>query len=136
MKRPVTVIILTILALLSALSALYHALQFAGVLPFRLFGGTYKFFLPSLNTFGIILAAIFTLIWLYVAWMLWKFDSGGWTISIVVSFIHIAANLLMLLAGTTWQEIVVPFLIDVLIIVLCLLPSTRSVYVKRGWGRG
>jgi hypothetical protein len=136
MKRPTTVIILVILTLISALTAIYHALQFAGVLPFRLFGGGYKLFLPQFNTFGVVMSAIFALIWLYVAWMLWKLDSGGWNITIVVAFISLAAYLLIMLAGTSWQEVAASMIVDILIVILCLLPVTRSVYVKKGWGRG
>lgn len=136
MKRPITVIILTIMTLISALAAIYHALQFAGVLPFRLFGGGYKLFLPQFNTFGVVLSAIFALIWIYVAWMLWKLDSGGWNIAIVVAFINLAAYLVMILAGTSWQELALSMVIETLVIVLCLLPSTRSVFIKKGWGRG
>ncbi len=135
MKRPVTIYILFIFALINGLQAVYHALNFAGVLPFRLFGGEYKFINDQFLWGGVILTGIMALIWFWVAKMTWRLERGAYTFLITIAGLHLFVLFITYLAQTGWQELGSTILTNIVVLVLCALPSTRKALVpSRGWG--
>ena len=136
MKRPISIYILAILSLINAIQSIYHALQFAGLLPFRLFGGSYGMTNESFGPAAIAVAGLFALIWIWLTWKILKLNQSAYNILIILTGLHFFIYLILLLLQVSWQELASTILTDILILVLCALPSTRSAIIKpRGWGR-
>ncbi len=134
MKRPLTVIILFIISLINGIQATYNALAFAGLLPFRLFGGTYKFFTEELNGLGVFMTGSIAFAWFLTAWFLWTMKREAWTALITISSLYLLAILALLLGQTSWQELIAPIVSNVLVLILCALPSTRKALIPPSWG--
>lgn len=134
MKRPLTVIILFIIAMINGLQATYNALAFAGILPFRLFGGTYNFFTEEFSWLGVIMTGSIAFFWFLAAWLLWTMKREAWGGLITVSGLYLIAIFVLLLGQTSWQELIAPIVSNVLVLILCALPSTRKALIPPSWG--
>jgi hypothetical protein len=134
MKRPVTVIILFILSIINGLQSTYNSLAFAGILPVRLFGGSYSFFNEGVSWIGIFMTATIAFFWFLTAWMLWTMKREAWRSLITISGLYLFAIFVLLLGQTSWQELIAPIISNVLVLILCALPSTRKALIPHSWG--
>ncbi len=134
MKRPFTVIALFVLSLINGLLAAYKSLAFAGVLPLRLFGGKFIFFVENLSWIAVLFTAMIAFAWFVSAWLVWKMRRESWNTLITISGLYLLAIVIILLGQTSWQELILPILSNILVIVLCSLPSTRKALIPPSWG--
>ena len=92
-KLPVGVTILGVLAAIAAGVALYHALQFLGVIPFIL--GRVSF--PIQNFWGALVFGFNALLWAIVAWGLLTLKPWAWLFAIVVAVLGLLSAVFALL---------------------------------------
>jgi hypothetical protein len=122
--RPIGVTILAVLAVLAAIFAGYRVLQFLGLFPFW-FGPV------PFRTFSLFAALMWgLLVWVYV-WlvkMLWEVNPQGWLFLAVISVFNLILEFMTLVGGAVWQDVVVSFVINGLILIYVLLPSTKRAF--------
>src|SRR5262245_47837710 len=97
--RPVGITILAVLALVAALVAVWHTLQYLHVVPFTM--GSLQFY--GYDPLGAILWALMALIWVWVAARLWTVDPRGLLFAIVLSGLNLVLALLSLLGASTLE---------------------------------
>jgi hypothetical protein len=123
-QRPIGVTILAVLAALAAVWAGYRVLQFLGLFPFWI--GPVPF-----RNFSIFAALMWgLLVWVYV-WlvkMLWEVNPQGWLFLAVISVFNLILEFMTLVGGAEWQDVVVPFVINGLILIYVLLPGTKRAF--------
>jgi hypothetical protein len=136
MKRPVSIYILAFLSFLNVLQSIYHTLQFAGLSPFKLFNGSYEYEDGGFGWVTIAISGIFVLIWIYLTWKILMLDQSAYNILVILTGLHFFIFIILLLLQVSWQELASTIITDILILVLCALPSTRKAIIKpRGWGQ-
>ena len=124
--RPFGVTLLAILAGLAAVIAFYHGLQLLGILPFKI--GEHKFFTPEASWFAAIMWGVLGFIYIWVMRMLWKLDAQGWLFVVILSALNLVMALLSILGQSTWEAMLPSLLINGIILLYCLVPSTREVF--------
>ncbi len=125
-KQPVGVTILGILAAVAAGVALYHALQFLGVIP-AIIG---RFSFPVQNFWGALVFGFNALLWAVVAWGLLSLKPWAWLFAIVVSVLGLLSAVFALLGGSELTALLPELLINGIILVYCYTSG-----VKRAFGR-
>jgi hypothetical protein len=124
MSRPIGVTILAILAGIAALIAAIHTLQFLHLFPFFL--GNMAFF--GFDLWGAILWGLMTVIWVWVARMLWNVDPQGWLFLVILACLNIGLALLSAIGGTTLAAEVPTIVINGLVLIYCLLPGVKNAF--------
>ena len=124
-QRPIAVTILAILAGIVALLCVIHALQFLGILPFVI-GGT------SVRTFSLWYAFMWGLMaWIYI-WlvqMLWRVDPQAWMFLAVISSLNLILDFVAMIGSQTdWQDVSVSFILNGIILIYIMLPSTKAAF--------
>jgi hypothetical protein len=122
--RPIVVTILAIGAGILAVLAAVHLLQSLGILPFVV--GRFEF-----RAFSLLYAVMWGLllwVWIWLIQMLWRVEPQAWIFLVVVSMFNLMFDFFMVLGDSTWSDVSVSFLINGLILLYCMLPSTRRVF--------
>ena len=122
--RPLGVTILAILAILGALHALIYTLQMLHLLP--MFYGPVMFFTFSL--IGAFFWGLLFFIWIAVFWSLWEVQQQGWFFMVAISVINLVYAVISWLGASSWQAMAPIILISGVILVYCLLPSTKKAF--------
>ena len=119
MKRTAAIYILTILAAFAGLMAIVDTLRYLSVFfsPLRFLGA------PML---GAILAGIVALIWFWAASMVWNVNPQGWLFMVSIAAIYLIFDVIALIAGTPFELLFWSIAINVLVLILGLLPSTKA----------
>ena len=125
-KRPIGITLLAVLSALAALAAFFYVLQLLGILPIRF--GDVKFFTPQTSWIGAILWALLGFIYLWVARMLWIMDPRGWGFTVVLSTLNLILAVLSIIGRSTWQTMLATVIINGLILLYCVLPSTKEAF--------
>lgn len=123
-SRPFGVTLLAILAVLGAIVAAYHTLQFLGLLPIQF--GVFKFF--SVNWLGAIMWGVLALIYLWVARMLWNLDPRGWLFVSALSALNLILAILSIIGQSTWQAMLPSIVVNGLILIYSQLSGTKAAF--------
>ncbi|HEY1296727.1 MAG TPA: hypothetical protein VGJ60_26920 [Chloroflexota bacterium] len=123
-SRPFGVTLLAILAAIAGLVAAYHTFQYLGILPF--FMGPLGFY--GTDLLGAILWGITTIIYAWVVSMLWTMNPQGWMFVVIISIINLILAVLDIFGGSSWSAEVPALLINGVILLYCLLPSTKRAF--------
>lgn len=125
-KRPLGITLLAVLSALAALAAFLHALQLLGILP-----GDIQFFTPQTGWIGAILWAFLGLVYLWTARLLWVIDPRGWTFAVALSALNLIVAVLSIIGRSPWQSMLPTIIISGLILIYCVLPSTKEAFVVK-----
>ncbi len=123
-KRPFGITILAVLVIIDALFAAYHTLQFLGLLPFSL--GPLRFF--NFNLLGALLWGVSAAVLFWVGYSLWKLRLEGWLFVVVVAVLNLILVFLSIIGQSSFSAMFPAFLINVLILVYCLMPSVQGAF--------
>lgn len=123
-ERPLGITILAILALIGAAGALIVTLQMLHLLPIYI--GQLHFW--TFDFWGALLWGILFLIYLWVFRMLWNVNPQGWLFMVIISGFNLILALISVLGGSTWDAMAVPIVVNGLILIYCLLPSTKRAF--------
>jgi uncharacterized BrkB/YihY/UPF0761 family membrane protein len=127
-ERPFVITLLAILALLGAAQALIVTLQMLHLLP--IYVGQLHFW--TFDFWGALLWGILFLIYLWVFRMLWNVDPQGWLFLVIISGLNLILAFLAILGGSTWDAMSLAIIINGLILIYCLLPSTKRAFELPG----
>jgi hypothetical protein len=119
MKRTAVIYIFTVLAVVAGVIAALDTLRYlwAFFTPLRFF------FSPFL---GAVLSGLVAIIWFWVAARIWNVDPQGWLFMVSIATIYLIFDVLALIAGTPFELLLGSIAINILVLILGLLPSTKS----------
>ena len=119
--RPITVTILAVaVGILAVLSAV-HLLQALGIIP-------YVIGRVEVRAFSLLYALMWgamVWVWVWLVQMLWKVDPQAWILLVFISTLNMFYDFFLLIGSTTWSDVAVSFLLSGLVLLYCMLPSTR-----------
>ena len=125
-NRPVGVTLLAILAVVGAIVAAYHTLQYLGIFSFAGPFGVFEFY--GVNWFGSLMWALMVLIYIWVARMLWNLDPQGWIFVAALSTLNLILAALSIIGDTYWQEMLPALVVNGLILLYVLMPGTKDAF--------
>ena len=124
-KRPFGVTLLAILAGIAAALAAIHALQSLGILPFVL--GPFK--VHAFSFWNFIMWGIMVWIYVWLIQMLWRLDPSAWLFLAVITVFNLILDFVVMLGNdTTFSAVSLSFLLNALILIYCMLPSTKRAF--------
>ena len=123
-KRPIGVTVLAVLAALAAVWAGYRVLQFLGLFPFWI--GPVPF--RNFSLFAALMWGLLVWVYVWLVKMLWDVNPQGWLFLAVISVFNLILEFVTLVGGAEWQDVVVPFVINGLVLIYVLLPSTKRAF--------
>ncbi len=123
-KRPIGVTILAVLAALAAIWAGYRVLQFLGIFPFWF--GPVPF--RSFSFFAALMWGLMVYVYIWLVKMLWDVNPQAWLFLAVISVFNLILEFMTLVGGAVWQDVVVSFVINGLILIYVMLPSTKRAF--------
>jgi hypothetical protein len=123
--RPFVVTILAIGAGILAVLAAVHLLQAIGILPYII--GPIQ--VRNFSLWYAILWGLMVWIYIWLVQMLWNMEREAWLFLVLVTFFNLSLDFIMMVTGeSTWTDVSVSFLLNGLILLYCLLPSTRRAF--------
>ena len=122
--QPIMVTILAIGAGILAVLAGLHLLQSLGIIPFVI--GPFEIRVVSL--FYAIMWGLLVWVWIWLIQMLWRVDPQAWIFMVFISMFNLTFDFILLVDSTAWSDIAVSFLINGLVLIYCLLPSTKRTF--------
>jgi len=119
MKRTAAIYILAIIAIFAGIMAVIDTLRYLGWLfsPLSFLGS------PLL---GAVMAGLVAAIWFWAAVRVWNVDPRGWLFMVSIAAIYLVFDVIALIAGTPIELLLPSILINVLVLIICLLPSTKE----------
>ncbi|MEA3336370.1 MAG: DUF4332 domain-containing protein [Chloroflexota bacterium] len=127
-ERNWAVYILFFLAVIAGILAFVDAARYMGWLPIATFGEL-KFVLPDARWFAALMSALVGVIWFVVAKWLWDLNPSGWLFVVVIAVINLIFLFLSILGKTTFSDVLIPVIVNVLALILALLPSTKQAFI-------
>jgi hypothetical protein len=124
-NRPFGITILAILSVVAAVIGAIHTLQYLHLLPFFL--GPMTFF--SFDLWGALMWGVLTLIYIWVARMLWNVEAQGWMFLVILSALNLILAVVSAVGGSTLAEEIPAIVINGAVLIYCLTPG-----VKRAFG--
>jgi hypothetical protein len=122
--RPFGMTLLAILALFGAAIAFIYTLQMLHLLPVTL--GPVRFW--TFDLWAAILWGILAFIYLWVFRMLWMVNPQGWMFVVLIAGLNLILAFLSVLGGSSWQAMSASIVINGLILIYSLLPSTKKAF--------
>jgi len=123
--RDAAVTILAVLAVVAGVLEVVDVLRYLGLLPTgEIFG--LEFY--GVNWLGAILSAVVAVIWFSVARQLWNLDPQGWMFIVIIAILNLVFLLAAVLGKSTLQAVSLSVLVNVAVLVLALLPSTKAAF--------
>jgi hypothetical protein len=125
--RPFVVTILAILAGIAAVFAGVHFLQALGILPYFL--GAFKF--RDFNLWYALTWGLMLWVWAWLVRMLWSVDRQAWLFLAVIAVFNLILDTMALLfggVGTSFSDYSVSFILNGLILLYVMLPSTKRAF--------
>ena len=119
--------ILFFLAVFAAISSFLDAARYMGWLSIASIGPI-EFFVEDAQWIGAIAAGLIGVIWIVVAGWLWSQDPRGWIFVVVLAGLNVVFILLSLLGDTALENIWPALVINIAIIGLAFLPTTRQAF--------
>jgi len=123
-NRPFVITLLAIFALLGAAQAFFVTLQMLHLLPMSI--GPVTFW--NFDLLGAIMWGILFLIYMWVFRMLWNVEPQGWLFLVIISGLNLILAFLSILGASSWEAMSAAIIINGLILVYCLLPSTKKAF--------
>lgn len=123
-KRPISVTILAILAAFAAIVAGFRVLQFLGLIPFWF--GPIPF--RSFSLFAALMWGLLVYVYVWLVKMLWDVNPQAWLFLAVISVFNLILEFVTLVGGAVWQDVALSFLINGIILIYVLLPSTKRAF--------
>src|SRR5512139_2622649 len=121
-KRPFGVTLLAILAGIAAVLAAIHALQSLGIFPY-VFG---PFKLHAFSFWNFIMWGILVWIYIWLIQMLWRLDPSAWLFLAVITVFNLILDFVAMLGSTVaFSDVSISFLLNAIILIYCMLPSTK-----------
>ena len=124
-QRPIVVTILAILSGIVGVVCVIHALQGLGILPF--FIGSFKvrnFDLWFAFTWGLM-----AWVYLWLTQMLWRVDRSAWLFLAVITVFELILDFTTIItSGATFSDVSVSFILNALILIYVMLPSTKRAF--------
>lgn len=129
--RPFPVTVLAILSAIAAVFAAVHALQALGILP--LFFGRFNVNANLLtpNWWYFLMWGLMVWVWVWLTRMLWNVEPAAWLFLAVISVFNLILDTMAVLfggLGTTFSDYSLSFLINGLILLYVMLPSTKAAF--------
>ena len=122
--RPIGMTILAILVLFGAAMAFIYTLQMLHLLPVTMGPVTFWTF----DLWAAILWGILGLIYIWVFRMLWMVNPQGWMFVVLISAFNLILAFLSILGGSSWEAMSVSIVINGIILIYSLLPSTKKAF--------
>jgi hypothetical protein len=119
--RPITVTILAIAVGILAVLSGVHLLQALGIVPYII--GPLE-----VRAFSLLYAVMWGAmiwVWVWLAQMLWNVDPQAWMLLVFISTLNMFYDFFLLVGSTTWSDVAVSFLLSGMVLLYCMLPSTR-----------
>jgi hypothetical protein len=126
-KRTIWIDLLTLLAVLAGVAAVFDTLRFLGILPIA---GVWGLSFYDRSWLGALLSGLVAVIWFTTASQLWNLDPRGWIFVVVVAILNVILLALSALGGSTWQAVTGGLVLNGLVILLSLLTSTREAFAQ------
>ena len=82
----------------------------------------------TFDFWGALMWGILFLIYLWVFRMLWNVDPQGWLFLVIISGLNLILAFLYILGGSSWEALSAAIIINGLILIYCLLPSTKKAF--------
>lgn len=126
--RPFPVTILAILSAIAAVFAAVHALQALGILPLFLARGPG---LPQANWWSAFMWALMVWVWVWLTRMLWNVEPQAWMFLAIISVFNLILDTTSIIFGgygTTFSDYSLSFLVNGLILLYVMLPSTKAAF--------
>jgi hypothetical protein len=124
MKRPIGVVVLAILAGLEALVALWHTLQYLGLLPFTL--GQLRFY--GVDLLGALPRGVTTAIWLWAVVNLWRLNPQALLFVALLAGWNLILAVLSWLGASDFQAVLPALLLNGVILLYALSQRTRGAF--------
>ena len=122
--RPFMVTILAIVVGLLAVLSGVHLLQALGIVPYVIG----RFEVRAFSLLYAIMWGLMVWVWAWLVQMLWRVEPQAWIFLVVVSMFNLMLDFFLLLGQTNWPDVSVSFLINSLVLLYCMLPSTRRAF--------
>jgi hypothetical protein len=123
-KRPFGVTILAILAGILAVLAGVHTLQALGIFPYVI--GPVK--LHSFNLWNALMWGLLLWVYIWLVQMLWRVDPQAWLFLAVITVFNLTLDFIAMLGSGTWSDVSISFLINALVLIYVMLPSTKRAF--------
>ena len=123
-ERPIGVTILAVLAGAAALVAVYHTLQFLGIINFKL--GPFEF--RNLNLFAALMYGLLVWVYIWLVQMLWKVDPSAWIFLVVITIFNLILDFLGMIGTESGIEYGWSIFLNGIILIYCMLPGVRSAF--------
>ena len=127
-QRTIWISVLAILAAIAGLLAVLDTLRYLGILPAGITTALGEYQVVYRSWFSAILSGLVAAIWFATAWRIWNLDPRGWLFAVVIAVINLIFLGMALLAGTSFNAIMLPLLASALALVIGMLPSTRAAF--------
>jgi len=122
--RPIMATILAIGAGILAVLSAYHLLQAIGIIPYSL--GRLE--IRAFSFFYAVMWGLMVWVWAWLVQMLWKVEPQAWIFLVVVSMFNLIFDFVLVLGDSTWSDVTASFVLNGLILLYCMLPSTRRAF--------
>jgi hypothetical protein len=126
-QRPIGVTILAGLAVVAAILAAIHTLQFLGIFPFLL--GPFSF--RSFSFFYALMWGLLVWVYIWLVQMLWRVDSQAWIFLVIITIFNLCIDFIAILGATTWQDLSLSLFLNSIILIYCMLPGVRQAFDVR-----
>jgi len=123
-ERPIGVTILAVLAGAAALVAVYHTLQFLGIISFAL--GPFEF--RNMNLFAALMYGLLVWVYIWLVQMLWKVDPSAWIFLVVITIFNLILDFLGMIGTESGIEYGWSIFLNGIILIYCMLPGVRSAF--------
>ncbi len=123
-NRPFGITILAILTGIAAVLAAIHALQALGILPFVI--GPFK--VHAFSFWSFLMWILMIWVWAWVTQMLWAVDKSAWLFAAVITAFNLILDFTAMLGAANWNDLSVNFLLNAIILLYVLLPSTKRAF--------
>lgn len=127
-QRPFAITVLAILSAIAAIFAAIHALQALGILPLFFARGPG---LPNANWWSALMWALMVWVWVWLTRMLWNVEPQGWMFLAIISVFNLILDTMSIIFGgygTTFSDYSLSFLVNGLILLYVMLPSTKAAF--------
>ncbi len=126
-QRPFAVTLLAILAGIAAIFAAVHFLQALGIIPYFIGDASIRNF----NLWYALMWGLMLYVWIWLVRMLWNVEPAAWLFLAVISVFNLILDTMSILFGgatTTFSDFSLSFIVNGLILIYVLLPSTKAAF--------
>jgi hypothetical protein len=124
-RRPFPVTLLAIFAGIAAVLAVVHLLQALGIIPYMIG----EVAIRSFNIWYVIMWGLMVWVWVWLVRMLWRVDPSAWMFLLIISIFNLFFDFVAMLGATTaFPDVALSFLLNGLILLYTLLPSTKDAF--------